>query len=369
MNLFELVVEKSKLHHNFRAVMGMDCPEEVISIKESLKKEREILQSWCENFPDRDNKLVKEFQTTFNSSFWEIYLYKLFTDYGFKFNWDYSSPDFYVNLEGIEFIVEATTANKADDEKPNEWDKEEPLANVLNRDAYLNYQNNMNEANRYSMIRLSNSILSKHKKYKDSYSRLDHVKNKPFIVAIAPFEQPFFYYQYNRPIMALLYDIYVNEELYYKNPNKYSFPPTEYLNSIEKDNGSEIPLGFFNNDSMKEISAIIFSPLATWSKTKIYNDSTMHMLNFLTNDGTKVMIEKESIEDGLFIFHNPYAKYPLDKSLFRKGRICQVYLEDSSISENKNITYSKLENGKYLILEFNEKHLFSRNSISFSFDK
>lgn len=363
MNLFEIVVEESKLHPNFKAVMGMNINTEYVSIKKSLKKEREILQSWCKGFPDRDKKFVKEFQTTFNTCFWEIYLYKLFNDFNFKFNWEYATPDFFLNSNSINFIVEATTANKGDDEKLNEWEKEAPLANILNFDAYKHYINNMNEVNKYSIIRLSNSILSKYNKYKNSYSKLEHVKNKPFVIAIAPFEQPFFHYQYNRPIMALLYDFYVDEEIWYKNPKVYSSPPTVYLNSIEKDNGSEIPLGIFNNDSMSEVSAIIFNPLATWSKTQIY-DEPRRELNFLTIDGPEHgIIEKESIEDGLFVFHNPYSKYPLDKSIFRKARICQVYLEEQLSEVTKNVLYNKLENGKYLVSEFNEKHLFNRSFI------
>lgn len=356
MDLFRLQVDEDKLHPNFKSVLGHNIPSSYVSIGMNLEKERKILESWCEGFPDRDNKLVKEFQTTFNSSFWEIYLYKLFSDYNFSFNWDYSRPDFFLNSNDIDFIVEATTANKGSDEKPNEWDKEQPLANILNHEAYEHYQNNMNEANRYSMIRLSNGILSKYKKYKDSYSKLEHVKNKPFVIAIAPFEQAFFYYQYSRPIIALLYDIYVDEEIHYKNSKDYPYPPTVYLNSIEKDNGSEIPLGFFNDDSMKEVSAIIFSCNALWSKLS----GKEKTLNFLTTQGIAMGRTHELIEDGLFIFHNPYAKYPLNKSIFKKDRVCQVYLNDSSqrVQEEETILY--LEDGKELVMELTGKHMISR---------
>ncbi|WP_232925945.1 hypothetical protein, partial [Pseudomonas syringae] len=43
----------------------------------------EILRC-LEGFPDRNNKFVKEFQTTFNSIFWEVYLYMAFREYGFS---------------------------------------------------------------------------------------------------------------------------------------------------------------------------------------------------------------------------------------------------------------------------------------------
>jgi hypothetical protein len=358
IDLFTKQVEDEKLHPNFKAVTQENLKPDFISIGMNLDKERKRLESWCDGFPDRDNKFVKEFQISFNSSFWEIYLYKLFSDYNFKFNWKYASPDFFLTSGNIDFIVEATTANKASDERPNEWDKKEPLANILNPKAYDYYQNNMNEANRYSMIRLSNGILSKHKKYIESYSKLEHVKNKPFVIAIAPFEQPFFYYQYSRPIMSLLYDIYVDEEISYKNPKEYPYPPTVYLNNVKKDNGSEIPLGFFNDDSMKEISAIIFNANAIWSKL---SDRERH-LNFLTKQGITMERTKELIEDGLFILHNPYAKYPLDKSIFRKERVCQVYVNDGIIELKEEYLISMpLENNEELIIEFYHKHMTSRS--------
>lgn len=356
MDLFTLQVDEEKLHPNFVAVTKQDIPAGYVAIGMKLAQERNNLLSWCKGFPDRDNKFVKEFQTTFNPCFWEMYLYKLFSDYNFTFNWDHASPDFFLSAKDIDFIVEATTANKGDDEKTNEWQKEEPLANTLNPDAYEHYLNNMNEANRYSMIRLSNSILSKHRKYNDSYSRLEHVKDKPFVIAIAPFEQPFFYYQYSRPIMALLYDVYVDEEIYYKNPNDYEYPPTVYLNSIEKDNGAEIHLGFFNNDLMKEISAIVFSCNALWSKLS----DRQRNFNFLTKQGITMEKTFEQVEDGLFVFHNPYAKYPLDKSVFKKDRVCQVYLSDGSENIEQESIIVSLENGEELVMELTSKHMVSR---------
>lgn len=356
MDLFTIQVNEEKLHPNFKSITAEQSKPGFISIGMNLARDRTTLESWTNGFPDRDKKFVKEFQTTFNTCFWEIYLYKLFTDYGFHFNWENSSPDFFLKANGLDFIVEATTANKGKDERPNEWDKEVPLANTLNEDAYTHYQNNMNEANRYSMIRLSNGILSKHTKYKESYSKHEYVKKKPFVIAIAPFEQPFFYYQYNRPIMALLYDIYVDEEISYKKPEKYKYPPTVYLNSIDKDNGSNIPLGFFNDDSMKEVSAILFSCNALWSKLS----NGERNLNFLTQDGMIMEREHERVEDGLFVLHNPYAQYPLDKSVFRKDRVCQVYLNDGLQKLSPNDVILALENGQELIIELTSKHMVSR---------
>jgi len=319
MNLFEQKVSSDKLHPNY-----------ISMIEKIPEKDREILNEWIDGFPDRDNKFVKEFQTTFNSSFWEIYLYKLFKDLGFEFDWSHSRPDFLLKHEGIDFVVEATISSNAQN-KIAEWEKEDDLTK-----RYDGYFNGMNERNKYSIIRLSNSFTSKFRKYKESYQTLSHAKNKPFILAIAPMEQPLHYHQYDRPIMALLYDFYLDEEEYLKNPEK--FPDglrDKRLYSVEKPNGSEIELGFFLDDRASEISAVLFNPLATWSKIQSMKKDKMGVFSHTWNTSDNKMIrttnEEELIEDGLFIFHNPYAKYPLDKKVFQRDRISQVFMDKDTL--------------------------------------
>ncbi|WP_429472432.1 IclR family transcriptional regulator domain-containing protein [Neobacillus sp. B4I6] len=53
--------------------------------------------------------------------------------------------------------------------------------------------------------RLASSISNKANKYHKTYSKLDHVKGKPFILAIGSFEQPFFYLQGIGAIQRVLY--------------------------------------------------------------------------------------------------------------------------------------------------------------------
>lgn len=78
MDLFSLYVTEEKLHKNFRNILS-----------DAHLADRIELQRWCEGFPDRDNKFVKEFQTTFNSSFWEIYLFAFFREIGAKFDFSH----------------------------------------------------------------------------------------------------------------------------------------------------------------------------------------------------------------------------------------------------------------------------------------
>jgi hypothetical protein len=59
MDLRTLLVTQDKLHPNFRALITPGFFDE----------EWETLHKWADGFVDRDGKFVREFQTTFNSSF------------------------------------------------------------------------------------------------------------------------------------------------------------------------------------------------------------------------------------------------------------------------------------------------------------
>src|SRR5205085_8933313 len=68
----------------------------------------------------------------------------------------------------------------------------------------------------HSSIRLANAFHGKLQKFRKSYSRLDHVAGKPFVLCLAPFEQPYSYLFTERPLRRLLYafdlPVFVDDE-------------------------------------------------------------------------------------------------------------------------------------------------------------
>ena len=60
------------------------------------KYKRDILLQWTEGFIDRDNKIIKEFQTSFHSAFWEFYLFNYFKKLKFDIDFTYNRPDFLI---------------------------------------------------------------------------------------------------------------------------------------------------------------------------------------------------------------------------------------------------------------------------------
>lgn len=325
MDLFKLIVEESRQHPHFSALM---TPERAPG--------RKVLEEWAKGFPDRDGKMVQEFQLSFNSPFWEIYLYAVFRDYGFDFDWSHPAPDFQLSHKGNAFLVEAVTANSAQG-KPNEWD----LQFSLDSPPSLNID--IGALNREAMIRLANAIDGKARKFTNAYSKLSHVARKPFVLAVAPFEQPHFNHQYNRPIMSVLYDHYVDEPAYLRNPADFpDGPPTRHLGFVTKDNGTDLELGLFNDDRMRQISAVLFSCTATWGKVSALtpqsaaHQTMMHTLWGSGHDGRPVVRVGradeigETLSDGLQVYHNPFATHPLDPELFRRHGVVQHYLDEAS---------------------------------------
>lgn len=320
MDFFQPVVKEAKWNKNFLSVL--------VPFREA---ECQLFNQWAEGFVDRDGKLVEEFQTTFNSTFWEVYLFACFKEYGLHIDWSYPSPDFFLSADGLDFVVEATTANSAKG-KPSEWDKRFSIEELQTLRRFK-------ELNTEAIIRLSNAILSKSKKYRGTYKKLAHVKKKPFVLAVAPFEQPYFNLQYDRPIRALLYDYYVDEDAFLENPDAYpEGPPAINLGFVEKDNGAEIPLGFFNDDQLSEISAVIFSCTATWGKlsamssnpcttTRVHSIWATHPTGVPERRECSSSEHEEGVLDGLQIYHNPYAEYPLPPEIFRAPRVVQHYID------------------------------------------
>jgi hypothetical protein len=306
MDLFTPVVPLERFHPNFANIVRRRNPYD-----------EAVLAKWAEGFIDRDGKFVEEFQTTFNSSFWELYLHAILKDADCKIDFNYHAPDFVVK-DPVPFIVEATVALNAKDTLP-EWT---PLD--LN-----SYPRDLNEFNRVAMVRLLNSISEKSKKYFKSYLNQPHVIGKPFVLALTPFDQPFFYLEMQRAIEAVLYDYYVDEQEYIDNPSKFASIRAQNLKVVRKSSSVELPLGVFNDPSHAHISAVLFNSSATWGKVRVVGDDPYPFIYFYaarsdpsTGDFFAFRGKKadyyETLFDGLRVYHNPHAAHPLDWRVFQE---------------------------------------------------
>ncbi len=319
LNLFSPLVKESDFHPNFKRIYSSPY----------FQCHRDCIQRWTEGFIDRDNKIIKEFQTTFNSSFWEFYLFNLFKEYGFNVAFD-EHPDFLLKNSNKEIAVEAVVANNAQMAIP-EWEINGRLEKI--DDLCQDFT----AFNQDAIIRLSNSIISKYKLYLNTYSKLTSVRGKPFVIAIAPFHSQFSYFCADVPIRALLYDYYVDEAALKKQPQLYpdNRPPTVHLKSVKKNDTVEIPLGLFNDNNMSEVSAILFNPVATMGKVcALCKESFPHCDYYRiglspSGDVYSGLFSKNDFEEtifsGLQVYHNPYAKYKIPDDFFKNPEVIQCF--------------------------------------------
>lgn len=166
MRLFDPVVDESRQHHNFKSICRAGNGFAL-----------DVLNDWARGFVDRDGKFVEEFQTTFNSAFWELYIFAVLKKYGLVVDFSKIRPDFCIPQQRL--VIEATIASNAQGAEPEHARKgQAPPADL-------------NPFNMRSILRLSNSISEKHRKYQKAYVQLDHVKNQSFVIAVASFDQPY----------------------------------------------------------------------------------------------------------------------------------------------------------------------------------
>jgi hypothetical protein len=314
MDLFTPIADPSKFHPAFAALKSFPSPGC-----------EAVLRSWVTGFHDRDGKFVHEFQTTFDPCFWELYLHAVLRHVGCEIDFSHVRPDFCVTSP-TQFCVEATVALHASGSLPatHSVTPEMPL--------------DLAEFTRQAIIRLANSISTKSRKWLESYSRLLHVREHPFVIAVAPFDRSGFFLQINRAIEAYLFGYYVDESKGTRQELILNGPEVRQIEFVQKDSGSRIPVGIFNDPSHSHISAVIFNTCATWSKLSALSSDTSEKIVFETlhhNPGSRIPLHAKRIKadyeehllDGLRIYHNPYADHPLPTALFSDERIFQTFYD------------------------------------------
>jgi hypothetical protein len=307
MDLFQPVVPAEKQHDIFRLLM-----------QPAHAPERAVIQAWAAGFIDRDGKFVKEFQTSFESSFWELYLHAALMNMGMNLDYSFHAPDFVVNSP-TPFVMEATIASPPRGGAPAYGPRKPDIPE------------DFSEFNRQAILRLCNSFTSKVRKYRQHYATLAHVRDRPYVIAIAPFDRPQAHFAANRPIMATLYGIYFDEEATIAAQAENVI--THDIEAVTKHDTASVPVGMFSDDAYKDVSAVVYGPLATWGKVRALADAPERNIQFTTlhpSGGPGLMPEvrtatkadyAEHLLDGLYVFHNPYAERPLPADVFNHERL------------------------------------------------
>lgn len=298
LDLFTPIVPEPSLHPNF-----------VRLIEEKDDGLRIVLRDWADGFVDRDGKFVAEFQRTFNSSWWELYLFAVTKSLDHKADFSHHALDFVLSDAG--FAVEATISAHAQGATP-EWLK--TMADITNHDDI---------EGRYveTMARLSNSITSKWRKYQKSYSNLPHMRGLSYVIALHNFGTPDAHQLGDVAMQRLLYDV-------------------RHEKSFMKDSKVSLPTGLFANEEMSDVSAIIYSSVATFGKARALSSSKGDFVfqavriknnHELIQVGGTLGTYKESLRDGMRVFHNPFARRPLSFDMLGAEDVRQFRVHDGEL--------------------------------------
>lgn len=211
-------------------------------------------------------------------------------------------------------IAEAVIASHAQGYRP-EWDKLD--IKTIHEDFDLH------QAVRYTTTRIANAFVTKADKYISHYSTLTHVKGQPFVICIAPYDSPFTFDWALHALRRVLYQF--DQPIVHRGEGRDDpiIIGHSGVETVTKDNGRDIELGFFRDSRFNHVSAVIFSSVATFSKARLLSDDPMKT-TFIRAErynamGTTPLITvaqkpqyKESLLDGLLVCLNPYATRPLD---------------------------------------------------------
>jgi len=246
-------------------------------IASGCKKERkEIFDSlWQIYQPLADKHFLSDCKKHFHQRTWEMYLGVALIKNGLNISSSEKGPDFVVDKgRENEIFIEATACTRGEtkDAVPAEYFAEKPEEIRIQDVPYDKM-----------LIRLTNSLDSKYKKYKDFIKK----KEKPYIIAI------------NRSGLGYLNDIpLILKCLFGLGFQSFKIINDKLFNAgwtmkkrVFKENGSEVPISFFEEEEHNIISAVIYSEKSVLNCPK-------------------------EIGSDCILVHNPKAKLSIDPKIF-----------------------------------------------------
>jgi len=303
IDLYTPAINHELFHQKFKMLLG-----------DHYHGERQVLDGWANGFVDRDGKFVKEFQSTFRSCFWELYLNNIIREAGYEIDYTKHRPDFIIKGENI--AIEAVVSNiKANGRKESEMNVDDINLNITASYVIEGYQEIILEA----ITRSSGAITTKSKKYFQYKNESWMNDDTKYIVAHSSYGQVNYGIEDYRPMLALLFGkLYDEQSNIFKDANTVIKPGT----------ASEIAIGLFNKEEYSHISAVIFSSMCTMGKlTSIANSSKLDFGNRINVayclrediNNRKFLLHRidksnpETSQDGLFVFVNHNAKNKLSE--------------------------------------------------------
>jgi len=324
VDFFRPLVARESLNGSFRLLL--ESP--------GYSPARGIVSAMMRYFEDPDGNFIQQFQTTgFDTRIWELYLFAALSEMGFAVDRAHNAPDFLCRSISEELAIEAVTVNptvaggvNVEPPEPREPDE---------RASYL--------AN-YMPIKFSNVLTGKLAR---EYWRLPHVEGKPLVIAIQDFHTGDAMMGTNSALTRYLYGLNVT---WHRDIDGNLVLEQEIIENHEWQ-GRVRASGFFRLPTSEYISAVIANPHGTISKfnrmgylagfgsrevrmirrgTHYVDDPNMDEPAYFEREVTGPGYA-ETWREGMIIYHNPAALFPLDLDSF-PGVAHMVIDEDGSLT-------------------------------------
>ena len=316
MALFTPVVPTAQQHPNFARLLD-----------ELHAPVREVIEEWAEGYANPNGNFIRDFQTQFDPQFWEIYLHAVFKHLRFDISQPDPAPDFVLGTPYGQVSVEAAITSHPKDGIPAH------RGDLLLTELRDRTNDQLVE---HATLRHCSTLQKKHEKYLEDYQSLPGVADWPFVLAIAPFDQPSAWSQNTEAMFRVLYGTRLK-------PQADGTVLEVIEDSVLNKANAPVSVGVFMDGRYKEISAVLFSNCATIGKTRALSAGgqpcIFKALRYRAEYGAlrprEIVAEKkdyrETLLDGLCVFHNPFAVRPLDNRTFF-GRDVSQYFYDPSTS-------------------------------------
>ena len=308
VDFFKPVVPQSRLNKDFLQLAG----------NQGYSPARGIIEPMMNWHEDLDGNFIEQFQTTgFDARLWELYLFAVFVEAGFRIEGVDAVPDFLCGGPSGEFAVEATTVNPTQDDRG----RAVPPPAVNTKEELQRY------LKEYMPIKYASTLTAKLKR---RYWENPRVAGKALVLAIMDFSSPVSMVQTTSSLPLYLYGYDHDWKLDKKHLHIIARKVKEHRWGKKK-----IPSGFFGLPDAENISAVLFNNSGTISKfnrmgviagfgsnnIRLFREGTAynHDANAAEPHWFRVEVTggkyMETWVEGMDVYHNPYALVPFPDSL------------------------------------------------------
>jgi hypothetical protein len=280
------------------------------------------------SFPESDGNFVEQFQTTgFDARTLELFLFAFLSEAGFATDRATGRPDFMCEKNGERVAVEATTAN------PSGGQPQPTTIKALKATARESEQETLRRIQHELPIRFGSALYSK---LNERYWELPHVAGRPLILAIESFASADAFLFSDTALGSYLYGLWaVPWRTAAGELVVTSVPIPEH-----RDKAKVIPSAFFDLPGSENVSAVLFSNTGTVPKfgrmavqegidsehVRMFRIGMCYDHDPNASEPLSFAYEvarrpdewgfPETWGEGVSMYHNARATYPLDESLF-----------------------------------------------------